>query len=228
MGCITTEPTEQSWQQSPGDPDAFEIADDEPIRALSWRRHAARRPASTSPGAAWRFLSHLAGRTTITPTAAALLLGAILVTNLLLAILEPAGQPAAEDSAMATAQAGLAIAWTTVYAVLADGPGELVPGMYLTAVLVAFTRTDAEHLRQLGLAAGGGYALSVLVRLLSQRLCRGPVGRAPAVRRASSACWRCWPGARARPRASARACPPRWTSCSRKSSGSPAAPSAIT
>ena len=39
--------------------------------------------------------------------------------------------------------------------------------MYLTAVLVAFTRTEAIRLRQLGLAAGGGYALSVIVRLLA-------------------------------------------------------------
>ena len=68
---------------------------------------------------------------------------------------------------MATAQAGLAIAWTTVYAVLAEGPGELVPGMYLTAILVAFTRTDAQRVRQLALAAGAGYALSVTVRLLT-------------------------------------------------------------
>lgn len=112
-------------------------------------------------------LSHLAGRTIISPAAAGLLVGAILVTNLLLAILNLPAARAAEDSAIATAQAGLAIAWTTVYAVLAEGPGELVPAMYLTAVLVAFTRTDAARLRQLGLAAGGGYAMSVLVRALA-------------------------------------------------------------
>jgi diguanylate cyclase (GGDEF)-like protein len=39
--------------------------------------------------------------------------------------------------------------------------------MYITAALVAFTRTGAARLRQLGLAAGGGYALSVVVRLLA-------------------------------------------------------------
>lgn len=112
-------------------------------------------------------LSHLAGRTTMAPTAAALLVGAILVTNLLLALLNMPAARAGADSTVATAQAGLAIAWTTVYAVLSEGPGELVPGMYLTAVLVAFTRTDADRLRQLGLAASGGYALSVVVRLLA-------------------------------------------------------------
>lgn len=112
-------------------------------------------------------LSHLAERTTIAPPAAAMLAGAVLITNLLLAILNLPAARADADAVVATAQAGLAIAWTTVYAVLAEGPGELVPGMYLTAVLVAFTRTDAARLRQLGLAAGGGYAMSVLVRALA-------------------------------------------------------------
>ncbi len=112
-------------------------------------------------------LSHLAGRTSLAPTAAALLLGAILVTNLLLALLNAPVARSGADAAMATGQAGLAIAWTTVYAVLAEGPGELVPGMYLTAVLVAFTRAPSERLRQLALAAGGGYVMSVAVRLLA-------------------------------------------------------------
>jgi diguanylate cyclase (GGDEF)-like protein len=112
-------------------------------------------------------LSHFAERTTLAPTAAALLLGAILVTNVLLAFLHLPGARAGLDGIVATAQAGLAIAWTTVYAVLAEGPGELVPAMYLTAVLIAFTRTSAERLRQLALAASGGYAMSVIVRLLA-------------------------------------------------------------
>ena len=112
-------------------------------------------------------LSHLAGRTTIAPGAAALLAGAVVITNLFLAILNMPAARTAADSAIATAQAGLAIAWTTVYAVLAEGPGELVPGMYLTSVLVAFTRAEPIRLRQLGLAAGAGYAMSILVRLLT-------------------------------------------------------------
>ncbi len=114
-------------------------------------------------------LSHLAGRTTMAPAAAALLIGAILVTNLLLAVLDLQHSKSETDAAsvVATAQAGLAIAWTTVYAVLAEGPGELIPGMYITAALVAFTRTAADRLRQLGLAAGGGYALSLVVRVIA-------------------------------------------------------------
>ncbi|MCC7258641.1 MAG: GGDEF domain-containing protein [Gammaproteobacteria bacterium] len=147
-------------------PEATESLDAEPLPDFSWRA------AAPVMGfyVAWcglAFLSHLAGRTTMAPAAAGLLLGAVLITNLLLAILNlPAGR-ATVDSAVATGQAALAIAWTTVYAVLAEGPGELVPGMYLTAVLVAFTRTDAVRLRQLALAAGAGYALSVAVRLLA-------------------------------------------------------------
>jgi diguanylate cyclase (GGDEF)-like protein len=39
--------------------------------------------------------------------------------------------------------------------------------MYLTAVLLAFMRTDAARLQLLALAAGGGYALSAAVRLLA-------------------------------------------------------------
>jgi diguanylate cyclase (GGDEF)-like protein len=119
------------------------------------------------------FLSDLAGRTTIAPTAAAILVGAVTVSNLLLAILTLPAARSGADAAVATAQAGLAIAWTTVYAVLAEGPGELVPGMYLTAVLIAFTRCDAARLRQLGLAAGGGYALSVTIRLLANGSAEG-------------------------------------------------------
>jgi diguanylate cyclase (GGDEF)-like protein len=112
-------------------------------------------------------LSHVADRTTIAPPAAALLAGAVVITNLLLAILNLPAARAEADATVATAQAALAIAWTTVYAVLAEGPGELVPAMYITAVLVAFTRTDAARLRLLGLAAGGGYAMTVLVRALA-------------------------------------------------------------
>jgi diguanylate cyclase (GGDEF)-like protein len=115
-------------------------------------------------------LSHLAGRTTLAPTAAALLLGAIVATNVLVLFLHLPTVDDTEssgDSMMATAQAALAIAWTTVYAVLSEGPGELVPGMYLTAVLIAFTRTGAGRLRTLALAGGVGYALSVVVRMLA-------------------------------------------------------------
>jgi len=111
-------------------------------------------------------LSHVGGHTTLAPAAAGLLISAILITNVLLAVLNsPVARPAAE-APVATAQAGLAIAWTTVYAVLAEGPGELVPAMYLTAVLIAFTRTDAARLQQLALASGAGYALSLLVRMI--------------------------------------------------------------
>jgi diguanylate cyclase (GGDEF)-like protein len=112
-------------------------------------------------------LSDLAGRTTVAPWAAVILVGAILISNLLLVAVRLPITGDQVDSAVAMAQAGLAIAWTTVYAALADGPGELVPAMYLTAVLVAFTRTPADRLRQLGMAAGGAYALSVMIRLLA-------------------------------------------------------------
>ncbi len=113
------------------------------------------------------FLSHLAGRTTMAAAAAALLVGAVLITNVLLAVLTLPAARADAAAAIAAARSGLAIAWATIYAVLADGPGELVPAMYLTAVLLAYGRTDATRLRQLGLAAGGGYMLSVVIRLLA-------------------------------------------------------------
>jgi diguanylate cyclase (GGDEF)-like protein len=54
-----------------------------------------------------------------------------------------------------------------VYAVLVYGPGELLPGMYLTAVLLAVFQAGSARLEQLALAAGAGYALAVTVRLLS-------------------------------------------------------------
>ncbi len=147
-------------------PADFEQLDAAPLHASSWRA------AIPVAGfyAAWcglAFLSHLAGRTTLAPTAAALLLGAVVITNLLLAILNLPASRAAADATVAAAQTGLAIAWASVYAVLAEGPGELVPGMYLTAVLIAFSRTSAARLRDLALVAGAGYALSVTVRLLA-------------------------------------------------------------
>ncbi len=112
-------------------------------------------------------LSDIAGRTTMQPSAALIVLGAIVLTNGLLAILNLSTTRDEGESAVASAQAGLAIAWTTVYAVLAEGQAELVPGMYLTAVLVAFTRVDARRLRTLGFAAGGGYAMTLVVRFLA-------------------------------------------------------------
>ena len=148
------------------------IPDDPDISTESIRERLSWRMIVPTAGfyLAWAglaLLSHVAGRTAMAPAAAALLIGAILITNLLLAVLNLPGAKDEADSVVATAQAGLAIAWTTVYAVLAEGPGELVPGMYLTAVLVAFTRTGADRLRQLGLAAGVGYAMSVIIRLLA-------------------------------------------------------------
>jgi diguanylate cyclase (GGDEF)-like protein len=110
------------------------------------------------------FLSHLAGRTTISPASAMLLIAAILMTNLLLAVLRLPGAQA--QSAVVTAQAGLAITWSTVYAVLAEGPAELVPGMYFTAMLIAFARTSPIRLRRLAFAAAGGFVFTVIVRLL--------------------------------------------------------------
>lgn len=112
-------------------------------------------------------LSHLLEQTTVGLAAAAFLVGGVVTTNLLLVVLNLAAIRSGRDSTLATAQAGLAVAWTTVYAVLGDGPGELVPAMYLTAVLTVFMRIDASQLRQLGLAAAAGYALSILVRLLA-------------------------------------------------------------
>lgn len=112
-------------------------------------------------------LSHLAGSTTMTPAAAGLLIAAVLVTNILLVMLDLPGSGKEAKQGVAAAETGLAIAWITVYAVLANGPGELVPAMYLTAVLMALTRTDARRLRELSLAAAGAYALCVVIRLLA-------------------------------------------------------------
>jgi diguanylate cyclase (GGDEF)-like protein len=123
--------------------------------------------AAYYPGwACLAWLSHAAGHTTLGPASAALLAGAILITNLLLTLLDlPSSRDAA--AAAAAARAGLAIAWTTVYAVMAQGAGELVPAMYLTAVLLAVNRTTAQRLRQLALAAAGACAAAVAVRLLA-------------------------------------------------------------
>jgi diguanylate cyclase (GGDEF)-like protein len=139
--------------------------------------------AAPSPHVAWRgvlptaafylawiglaLLSHLAARTTLAPFAGGLMVAAIVLTNLLLAILNLPAARAAADATVATAQTGLAIGWTTVYALLIDGPGELVPGMYLTAALIAYTRVDWLRLRLIGSAACAGYALTIALRWLT-------------------------------------------------------------
>ena len=117
-------------------------------------------------GLAW--LSHLAGQSTVDAVAAAIMVAGIGATNALLIVLaRPQDDDDQAGETIAIAQSGLAVAWTTVYAVLLDGQGELLPGMYLTAVLLAIFRAGAERAQQLALAAGGSYALAVVVRLLS-------------------------------------------------------------
>lgn len=111
-------------------------------------------------------LSHLAGRTTMEPAPAALLIGAVVISNVLLVMVNLPALRSGGDPALAAAQGALTVAWTTVYAVLGEGPGELLPAMYLTAVLTAFMHTDAVHLRRLALVAAGGYALAISIRLL--------------------------------------------------------------
>lgn len=115
-------------------------------------------------GLAW--VSHLAGHSTIDTVAAAIMAAGILVTNGMLTFLAKPMQED-DDAAFDLARSGLAVAWVTVYAVLINGPGELLPGMYLTAVFLAVFQAGAERVQQLALAAGGSYALAVVVRALS-------------------------------------------------------------
>jgi diguanylate cyclase (GGDEF)-like protein len=115
-------------------------------------------------GLAW--VSHLSGNSSIDTVAAAIMAAGIIVTNALLTFL---GRPRqdADNDAFDLARSGLAVAWVTVYAVLVHGHGELLPGMYLTAVFLAVFHTGAERMQQLALAAGGSYALAITVRTLS-------------------------------------------------------------
>lgn len=115
-------------------------------------------------GLAW--VSHLAEHSTIDTVAAGIMAAGIIITNALLTFLS---QPLPDDDGdtFEMARSGLAVAWVTVYAVLVNGPGELLPGMYLTAVFLAAFHAGAERLQQLALAAGGSYALAVTVRALS-------------------------------------------------------------
>lgn len=117
-------------------------------------------------GLAW--LSHLAGESTVALPGAVILAAGILTTHTLLFAFERAriGEDLPEENGP-FARGGLAVAWTTVYAVLLDGPGELLPPMYLTAVLLAIFGAGTERVQQLALGAGGSYALAVTVRLLS-------------------------------------------------------------
>lgn len=147
--------------------------------------HAPRRPPSAPPDedpgfrhrllpiigfyVAWiglGLLSHLAGRTTMEIAPAALLIAAVLISNALLVLFHLPAHRGGGNPALATAQAALAVAWTTVYAVLGEGPGELLPAMYLTAVLAAFMHIEAAQLRRLALGTATGYALAISIRLL--------------------------------------------------------------
>lgn len=123
-------------------------------------------------GAAW--LSHLTGTTTLAGPAAGLLAFAIFVTHVLLASLKLPGHD--DRASAAVAGSGLAIAWTSIYAVLAEGPGELVPAMYLTAVLIAWPRGRATDISRLALGAALACALALGVRLLGGETASGLVG----------------------------------------------------
>jgi diguanylate cyclase (GGDEF)-like protein len=116
-------------------------------------------------GLSW--LSHLAGQSTIDLIAAAIMAVGIVATNIVLSVHTRSRDDDDVPAQTVAAQSGLAVAWTTVYAVLLNGQGELLPGMYLTAVLLAVSRAGAERTQQLAFAAGGSYALAVIVRLLA-------------------------------------------------------------
>jgi diguanylate cyclase (GGDEF)-like protein len=110
---------------------------------------------------AW--LGHLIGEIAIHSDTVSVMLAGIAATNALFFGLSrdrsPMRPPA---SALATAQCIMGIAWTSVFAYLTHGGGDLAFGMYLTATVFGLFQVGQRTFVRLALFASAGYAAVLL------------------------------------------------------------------
>ena len=118
-------------------------------------------------GLAW--LSNGLGATAVGAESAMVLIAGVSATNLLFFLIARSSelhQPPA--TTVAVAQCIFSVTWITLYAFLSTGAGELVPGMYLTALLFAMFRVPKNTFMQiLAISAGAYIAVSLAKVFLS-------------------------------------------------------------
>jgi len=115
--------------------------------------------------AALTWFSVIAGQTVLAQQAAIVLLTGIAATNamfLLIARSSVLHRP--PDRTTTLAQCVMAITWTTLFSFMSAGPGELVLGMYVSAILFAIPRISRRALMQLAAFALASYASVVMVK----------------------------------------------------------------
>lgn len=110
-------------------------------------------------------LSHLAGQTTLTAEAVVILLAGIIATNLMFfALTNTTTKHGLPQSTVVLAQGVFAIVWVTLYGFLSDGPGEIVPFIYVTTLFFAMSAIARRSLLQLALFSGVSYVLVFLLK----------------------------------------------------------------
>ncbi len=128
------------------------------------------------PGLVWFYglwvglatLSGWLGHSSISTAASMFLLTGILGTNIFfmtLSYMEQDNPPMI--SGLALYQAILGIAWTTAYFYFSSGAGDLVLGMYMTALMFAVFHVTPRKLLALAAAAISGHGMVIAVQALS-------------------------------------------------------------
>ena len=114
-------------------------------------------------GLAW--LSHTFDQTTIPEDAAVILLGGIIATNcMFFALANSTARHWLPHSTVILAQSVFAVVWVTLYGFMSTGPGQLVPFIYMTALLFALPHIEHRSLFQLASFSAAAYSLVIVLK----------------------------------------------------------------
>ncbi len=136
------------------------------------------------PGLVWFYglwvglatLSGWLGHSSISPAASMFLLGGIVSTNIFFMCLSRVERDnPGMINTLALYQTILGIAWTTAYFYFSKGAGDLVLGMYMTALMFAVFHVTTRKLLALSIAAISSHALMIATQAVSSPLAVSPV-----------------------------------------------------
>lgn len=133
-------------------------------------------PVSSMPGLMWFYvlwiglatISAALGHSEIGRGGSLFLLGGIASTNFFFAnIIRSEPRSEGLKQLLAMYQTIMAIAWTSAYFYFSHGAGDLVLGMYMTALMFAMFHLNTKKVLKLGAGAIAGYVFIVAVKMLS-------------------------------------------------------------
>ncbi|MDP6694548.1 MAG: GGDEF domain-containing protein [Gammaproteobacteria bacterium] len=133
-------------------------------------------PVSPIPGLMWFYvlwiclatLSAVLGHSEISRGGSLFLLGGIASTNFFFAsIMRSEPRSTGLKQLLSMYQTIMAIAWTSAYFYFSHGAGDLVLGMYMTALMFSMFHLNTKKVLKLGAAALLGYLFVVLAKMLS-------------------------------------------------------------